>query len=57
MVMIRVGEVEDRRQVAGHRAAPWGDVLLGYPETLLDELDNGRVIEYFGSDVAALAPR
>jgi len=43
--VIRVGEVEDGRQIARHRPAPWRDIALHDSETLLDELNDRRVIE------------
>src|SRR5215472_1428049 len=54
--VVRVGEVEDRRQVTRHRTAPRGDIALVYSETLFDELDHRGVIEDLGIDVASLAP-
>ena len=54
--VIGVSEVKDRRQVAGHGAAPRRDIALKDSETLLDELNHRRVIEDLGIDVTSLAP-
>ncbi|KAG1447850.1 hypothetical protein G6F57_016976 [Rhizopus arrhizus] len=54
---IRVGEIEDRRQVAADGAAPGRDIRLGPAEALLDEAQPRRVVEHLRIDPAALGPR
>ena len=54
--LIRVGKVKHRRQIATDRTAPWRDVWLEYSETLLYELDHGRMIEDLRINVSSLAP-
>src|SRR5262249_52022033 len=43
--VVRVCEVEDRRQVARYRTAPGSDISLKDSEALLDELNHRRMIE------------
>src|SRR5882724_643211 len=43
--LIRIPEVEHCGQITGHGTAPRGDVGLNHPETLLNELDHGGVVE------------
>src|SRR5262249_32469810 len=55
--VIRVCEVEDRRQVTRYRTAPRGDISLEDSKALLDELNHRCVIEDLRIDVPPLAPR
>src|SRR5262249_9554927 len=54
---IRVGKIEERRQVTYDRAPPRGDVGLEYSEPFFDESDDGGVIEDLRIDEPSLAPR
>lgn len=46
-MVIRVGKVEDRRQVTRHRTSPRREILLEDSEALLDELASAPFIANF----------